>query len=163
MERPPEKRRFLFVNADTRNLTTQSRKRSKSLDSRVRHHLMVDIGMSRRKPSKTPQFGIFAWALAETSRALPSTGQGEHSTSRDVEHLQVPSNDLVVPETAAQYTALYTATPPILHTLAVFEKEWGEDCFSAYGFTLIMVAGRNAMGSSKIPKTPINFNSHQYC
>ncbi|KAH8595355.1 hypothetical protein B0O99DRAFT_155028 [Bisporella sp. PMI_857] len=148
MEGPAKKRRLLFLHADTRNPTTQRRTRSKSLDSKVRRHLMVDIGMSRRKPSKAPQFVTFVWSLAETSGALSSTGQGEHSTSRDVDHLQVPVKDLVVPETAAQYTALYTAMPPILNALSVFEKEWGEDWFSAYGFTLIMVAGRNAMGST---------------
>ncbi|KAK2733173.1 hypothetical protein FQN55_003711 [Onygenales sp. PD_40] len=152
MEGPSKKRRLLFLHADTRNLnpTTQRRTRSKSLDSKVRRHLMVDIGKSRRKPSKAPPFGTFVWSLAETSGPLSSTGQGEHSTSRDVDHLQVPAKDLVVPETetAAHYTALYTATPPILHALSVFEKEWGEDWFSAYGFTLIMVAGRNAMGST---------------
>lgn len=149
MEGPPKKRRLLFLHADTRNPTTQRRTRSKSLDTKVRRHLMVDIGMSRRKPSKAPQFVTFVWSLAETSEALSSTGQGEHSMSRDVDHSEVPAKDLVVPETAARYTALYTVTPPTLHTLSVFEKEWGEDSFSAYGFTLIMVAGRNAMGSSK--------------
>lgn len=149
MEGPPKKRRLLFLHADTRNPTTQRRTRSKSLDSKVRRHLMVDIGMSRRKPSKIPQFVTFVWPLAETSGALSSNGQFEHSTSRDFHHLQVPAKDLVVPETTAQYTALYTAKSPILHALSVFEKEWGEDWFSAYGFTLIMVAGRNAMGSSK--------------
>ncbi|KAK3384709.1 hypothetical protein B0T24DRAFT_690039 [Lasiosphaeria ovina] len=148
MEGPPEKRRLLFIHADTRNPTTQRRTRSRSLDSKVRRHLMVDIGMSRRKPSKAPQFVTSVWSLAETPGVVSRTGQGEHSTSRDVDHLQVPAKDLVVPETAAQYTALYTAAPPILHALSVFEKEWGEDWFSAYGFTLIMVAGRNAMGST---------------
>jgi len=154
MEGPPKKRRLLFLNADTRNPTTRRRTRSKSLDSKVRRHLMVDIGMSRRKPSKAPQFVTFVWSLAETSGALSSTSQGEHLTSRDVDHLQVTAKDLVVPETAAQYTTLYTATPPILHALSVFENEWGEDSFSAYGFTLIMVAGRNAMSSSKNTQVP---------
>ena len=148
MEGPLKKRRLLFLHADTRNPTTHRRTRSKSLDSKVRRHLMVDIGMSRRKPSKAPEFVTIVWPLAEPSGALSSTGQGEHSTSRDVDHLQVPAKDLVVPD-AGQYSALHTATPPILHALSVFEREWGEDWFSAYGFTLIMVAGRNAMGSSK--------------
>lgn len=148
MEGTPKKRRLLFLHADTRNPTAQRRTRSKSLDSKVRRHLMVDIGMSRRKPSKAPQFVTFVWSLAETSAALSNTGQDEHSTSRDVDHLQVPAKHLVAPETAAQYTALHIAEPPILHALSVFEKEWGEDSFSAYGFALIMVAGRNAMGSS---------------
>ncbi|KAK3723218.1 hypothetical protein LTR37_001941 [Vermiconidia calcicola] len=43
--------------------------------------------------------------------------------------------------------------PPLLHRLSVFEKEWGEDWFSAYGFTLMMVAGKNAMGSASSTDT----------
>ncbi|KFA71534.1 hypothetical protein S40288_06835 [Stachybotrys chartarum IBT 40288] len=149
MEGPLKKRRLLFLNADAGNPGTQRRTRSKSLDSKVRRHLMVDIGMSRRKPSKAPQFVSFVWSVAETSGALSGTGRGEHSTSREVDRLQAPAKDLVVPGTVAQYTTLCTASPPILHALSVFEKEWGEDSFSAYGFALIMVAGRNAMSSSK--------------
>ncbi|KAK3369883.1 hypothetical protein B0H63DRAFT_440165 [Podospora didyma] len=101
MEKPQEKKRILFLHANTHNPShTERRTRNKSLDSKVRRHLMVDIGKSRRKPSKAPQFD----------------------------------------------TLLTTA--PILHALSVFEKEWGEDWFSAYGFTLIIVAGRNALSST---------------
>ncbi|KAK0721885.1 hypothetical protein B0T26DRAFT_769787 [Lasiosphaeria miniovina] len=138
----PKEKRLLFLHTDPGNPTTQRRTRSKSLDSKVRRHLMVDIGKSRRKPLKEPQFVTFVWSLAKTS-----ADQGEHSTSRDAESLQLPAKDLVVRETAAQYPALSTTTPPVLHALSIFEKEWGEDSISAYGFTLIMVAGRNAMGS----------------
>ncbi|CAJ2509081.1 Uu.00g141070.m01.CDS01 [Anthostomella pinea] len=150
MEGPPEKRRLLFLHADTHSPTkiTQRRTRNRSLDTKVRRHLMVAIGKSRRKPSKAPPSGTFEWSLADISGAVSSTGRTEHLTSRDEDHLQVPARkDLVVSETAAQYTALY-ATPPILDALSVFEKEWGEDSFSAYGFTLIMIAGRNAMSST---------------
>ena len=153
MEMYPKNTRLLFLHGDTRNPTTQRRTRSKSLDSKVRRHLMVDIGMSRRKPSKGPRYVTFVWSLAKTSGQLLSAGQGEHSTSRDVDYSHFPEKDLVVPETAAQYTALDTAMPPILHALSVFEREWGEDWFSAYGFTLIMATGRNATGSSK--DTPV--------
>lgn len=109
---------------------------------------MADIGKSRRKPSKDLQFVTLIWPLAETSKAQPSTRRGEDSTSRDIDHVQAPTKDLVAPDTAATYTAPY-AMAPILHTLSTFEREWGEDCFSAYGFTLIMVAGKNAMGSGE--------------
>lgn len=150
MEELPKKRRLLFLHGDIRDPTTQRRTRSKSLDSAVRRHLMVDIGISRRKPSKVPQFVTFEWSLAEVSAAVSSTGQGEHSRSQDIDRLQVPRKCSVVPKIAAQHTAQYIApSPPILHALSVFEKEWGEDSFSAYGFTLIVVAGSNAMSASK--------------
>lgn len=149
MEEPSKKRRLLFLHANENNRNPTSRRtRSKSLDSRVRRHLMIDIGKSRRKPSKDLQFVTLVWPLAETSKTQPSARRGEDSTSRDDDHLQAPTKDLVAPDTAAPYTTPY-AMPPILYTLSVFEKEWGEDWFSAYGFSLIMVAGKNAMGSGK--------------
>ncbi|KAH7137524.1 hypothetical protein B0J13DRAFT_506182 [Dactylonectria estremocensis] len=138
MMEPPKKRRLLFLDA---NDATQRRTRSKSLDSKVRRHLMVDIGRSRRKPSKVPQFVTLVWPV-EMSMAQSSTREDEDSSSQD-DHSQAPTKDLVAP-----YTAPFTAIPPIIHALSVFEKEWGEDMFSAYGFTLIMVAGKNAMGST---------------
>lgn len=110
--------------------------------------------MSRRKPSKAPQFNTFVWSLSNPSEALESNCQGDDSASRDFNQLQVPAKDSAIPETSAQYTALYPSTLPILHALSVFEKEWGEDSFSAYGFTLIMVTGKNAMGTSKDNQIP---------
>ncbi|KAH8909275.1 hypothetical protein BR93DRAFT_994955 [Coniochaeta sp. PMI_546] len=149
MEELPKKRRLLFLHNDIRDPTTQRRTRSKSLDSAVRRHLMVDIGISRRKPSKVPQFVTFKWSLAEASAAVSSTGQGEHSRSQDIDRLQAPRKCSVVSKIATQHTAQYIApSSPILHALSVFEKEWGEDSFSAYGFTLIVVAGRNAMSAT---------------
>lgn len=149
MEGLPTERQLLFLHSDTRNPPTRHHTRNKLLDSKVRRHLMVEIGKSRRKPPKTPQFDTFVWSLAENSGTISSASHSEHSTTHDVSHLQVPAKDLVVPETAARYNARYATTAPTLHALSVFEKEWGEDQFSAYGFALIMVAGRNAMGSSK--------------
>lgn len=147
MEEPSEKRNFLFLPPD-HGKPTSRRTRSKALDSRVRRHLMVDIGKSRRKPSKDSQFVTLVWPLAETPKTQRSRRRGEGSTGRDDDQFQAPTKDLVAPDTVAPYKPSY-ATPPILYTLSVFEKEWGEDSFSAYGFTLIMVAGKNAMSSGK--------------
>lgn len=140
-------RRLLFLPANDGNPTSR-RARNKSLDSRVRRHLMIDIGKSRRKPSKDLQFVTLVWPLQKTLEAQSSTRRGEDSTNRDDDHPQAPVKDLVASGTAAPYTTPYL-TPPILYTLSAFEKEWGEDSFSAYGFTLITVAGKNAMGSGK--------------
>lgn len=151
MEQPSKKRRLLFLPAYDGNPTSR-RTRTKSLDSKIRRHLMVDIGKSRRKPSKDLKFVTLVWPLADTSNMQPSTGSGEDSTTRDDDLLQAPMKDLVSPNTDASYTAPH-AMPPLLCALSAFEKEWGEDRFSAYGFTLIMVAGKNAMGSGK--DTPV--------
>lgn len=167
MEGPPNKKRLLFLNTDSRSFAARRHTRGKSVDSKVRRHVMFDIGMSRRKPSKTHQFDTIVWPLAETSVAVPSATHEEDSTTRHFDHSQVPANALVLSKTAVQYTssALYSATALTLHALSVFEKEWGEDMFSAYGFTLIMVAGRNAMRSRKnslIHRSSIDFNYHHH-
>ncbi|KAF4955651.1 hypothetical protein FSARC_11799 [Fusarium sarcochroum] len=144
---PSEKRGFLFLHTNAYNATSRH-SRSKSLDSRVRHHLMVDIGKSRRKPPKDPQFVTSVWSLAEGSETQSSTRSGEGSSSRDDGHSQASTKGLVAPDPTESYTSRY-AMPPILYTLSVFEKEWGEDWFSAYGFTLILAAGKNAMASAR--------------
>lgn len=147
MAESSKKRRLLFLPPNDGNPASR-RSRSKSLDSRVRRHLMVDIGKSRRKPSKDIQFVTLVWPLAENSNTQPSTHGGEDSASRDDDYLQALTTRLVAPGSAVPCTSPYPM-PPILYTLSVFEKEWGEDSFSAYGFTLIMVAGKNAMGSGE--------------
>lgn len=162
MEERPKKRRLLFLPASDGNPASH-RTRSKSLDSRIRRHLMVDIGKSRRKPSKDRQFVTLVWPLAEFSKTEPSIGTGEDSMSRDDDQseLEASTKDLVSPDAAATYTAPYTAPyamSPILYTLSTFEREWGEDSFSAYGFTLIMVAGKNAMGSSEVTQAFCRFD-----
>jgi hypothetical protein len=159
MMEAPRRRRLLFLNADSRDPITQHRTCSKSLDSKIRRHLMTDIGVSRRKPSKAPQFDFLVWSLTEKPRALLSIGQDEHSMSQSFYHMQVFAKNSVVAKTATQQTTLCTRATPILHALSVFEREWGEDWFSAYGFTLIMVAGKNAMDSSEFSRFPYRSQS----
>ncbi|KAK3047060.1 hypothetical protein LTR09_011485 [Extremus antarcticus] len=112
---------------------------------------MVDIGKSRRRSKDLP-FVTIVWPLAEASRTQPSTLRGDDSTTRDVDRLQACTKEMVAPEPATPYTPPYVMQP-LLYTLSIFEKEWGEDWFSAYGFTLIMVAGKNAMGSAHSTST----------
>ncbi len=159
MEEPTKKRRLLFLHAQDGNSTSR-RIHNKSLDSRVRRHLMVDIGKSRRRSKDLP-FVTIVWPLAEASRTQPSTLRGDDSTTRDVDRLQACTKEMVAPEPATPYTPPYVMQP-LLYTLSIFEKEWGEDWFSAYGFTLIMVAGKNAMGSGKdrLPKPSVDSIRH---
>ena len=142
---PPKRKRFLFLHAES---PTQRRTRSQALDSMVRRHLMVDIGRSRRKASKNSPFETLVWH-AETSKPQTNTHRGDHPTSGEMRdsYSHAPMRDLAAPtRTAAPFV-----TPPILQALSIFEEEWGEDWFSAYGFTLIMVAGRNAISSGENP------------
>ncbi|KAM0542539.1 hypothetical protein ACHAPJ_012747 [Fusarium lateritium] len=113
---------------------------------------MADIGKSRRKPSKDLQYVTSVWPVAEPFKTQSSTMRGENSASQDDARSQAPTEDLVTSDATSSYTSPY-ATQPILYLLSVFEKEWGEDWFSAYGFTLIMVTAKNAMGSSRPTNT----------
>ncbi|KAF4446397.1 hypothetical protein F53441_9965 [Fusarium austroafricanum] len=137
MEEPPKKRRLLFVDTNGGDFASRPN-RKKLMDSRVRRHVMVDIGKSRRKPSKDRQFVTLLW---QTQR---NTHSNEDSKSGNDDNLQALAKDFVAPDTAA-FVAPY-AIPRISYTLSTLEKEWGEDSFSAYGFTLIMAVGKNSMG-----------------
>jgi hypothetical protein len=160
MEKHPAKKRLLFVQVDGRKLAHRERPRSKSLDSRIRQHVMIDIGKARRKPANASEFVTTVWSLKETSEASSSTGLGEHSESGDIRHVRGTARDPFIPKIAAQHLAPRAVMPPFIHTLSVFERDWGEDSFSAYGFTLIMVAGRDATTSdhNTLVRDPVRFS-----
>ncbi|KAF4338538.1 hypothetical protein FBEOM_7577 [Fusarium beomiforme] len=100
----------------------------------VRRHVMLDIGKSRRKPSKDRQYVTLTWQAQRNNHTKRGPRRRNYDKSEALEELKVRSG-----------TGKPCITPPLLYALAIFEKEWGEDSFSAYGFTLIMVTGKNAM------------------
>ncbi|KAF5607886.1 uncharacterized protein FSUBG_4988 [Fusarium subglutinans] len=131
MEEPQEKKSLLFVNA---NQTTfpSSRNKHKSIDSEVRRHVMLDIGRARRKPSKDRQFTTLTWQTEKHTCKQEGPKDRQFGHSKTLDESQV------------------TISTPSLYALAVFEQEWGEDSFSAYGFTLIMTTGKNAMSGTNL-------------
>ncbi|KAG7419129.1 hypothetical protein Forpe1208_v002390 [Fusarium oxysporum f. sp. rapae] len=139
MEEPPEKKSLLFVNANQTNFPSH-RNHHKSIDSEVRRHVMRDIGEARRKPPKDRQFVTLTWQTRKNINTQESPKSRYYGNPKTPEECQ----------TALDMTSPYSTTP-IIHALAVFEKEWGEDSFSAYGFTLIMATGKNAMRTGKYP------------
>lgn len=130
MDKPSETKRLLFINTNEKDFHPD-RNRHKSTDSEVRRHVMRDIGRARRKPSKDLQFVTLTWQTQKHAY------KQESPKSRQCGHQKTPEEYQVIRST------------PTLDTLAVFEREWGEDSFSAYGFTLIMTIGKNAMSGSK--------------
>ncbi|KAF5714764.1 hypothetical protein FGLOB1_3326 [Fusarium globosum] len=96
---------------------------------------MLDIGRARRKPSKDHQFVTLTW------QAQKHTGKQESPKRRHYGHSKIPEK------------FQFTISTPRLYALAVFEREWGEDSFSAYGFTLIMTTGQNAMSGTYLTNT----------
>lgn len=145
------KERFLFVHAGD---TSFSSRPNKSLDSEIRRHVMVKIGKSRRKRPKKLPFVIREWQSTEALATQPRAHNGGYSKNEDNIRMPALSNDLVLPNTVAlepttQYAAM-SPVPSVLHALSDFEKEWGEDSYSAYGFTLMMMAGKNASSPGKL-------------
>ncbi|EWY99388.1 hypothetical protein FOYG_03440 [Fusarium oxysporum NRRL 32931] len=129
MDKPPEEKRLLFINTNENNFPPR-RNQHNSIDSEVRRHVMLDIGKARRKPSKDRQFVTLTWQTQK------HTGKQESPKRRHYGHSKTPEE------------CQATISTPTLYALAVFEKEWGEDSFSAYGFTLIMATGKNAMSGT---------------
>ncbi|KAL5626069.1 hypothetical protein FOBRF1_000412 [Fusarium oxysporum] len=129
MDKPPEEKRLLFINTNENNFPPR-RNQHNSIDSEVRRHVMLDIGKARRKPSKDRQFVTLTW------QAQKHTGKQESPKRRQYGHSKTPEE------------CQATISMPTLYALAVFEREWGEDSFSAYGFTLIMATGKNAMSGT---------------
>ncbi|KAF5564359.1 hypothetical protein FPHYL_4783 [Fusarium phyllophilum] len=129
MEEPQERKSLLFVNANQANFPSRRSNRN-SIDSEVRRHVMRDIGKARRKPSKDPHFVTLTWQTQK------HTGKQQNPKRRHYGHLKTPEEYQV------------TISTPTLYALAVFEREWGEDSFSAYGFTLIMTTGKNVMSGT---------------
>ncbi|KAF4959823.1 hypothetical protein FGADI_1326 [Fusarium gaditjirri] len=123
---------LLFVNANQANFPSR-RNNHEAIDSEVRRHVMRDIGKARRKPSKDRQFVTLMWQTQK------NTNKQESPKSRYYVNPKTPEEC----QTALDVTSPYSTTP-IIYALAIFEKEWGEDSFSAYGFSLIMATGKNA-------------------
>ncbi|KAF5712863.1 hypothetical protein FMUND_8141 [Fusarium mundagurra] len=134
MEEPREKKSLLFVNTNQTNFPSR-RNNDKSIDSEVRRHVMRDIGKARRRPSKDRQFVTLTWQTQKHTYKQESTKSRDYDHSKTLEESQV------------------TINTPTLYALAVFEREWGEDSFSAYGFTLIMTTGKNAMSDTYLANT----------
>ncbi|KAI8414687.1 hypothetical protein FOFC_04304, partial [Fusarium oxysporum] len=129
MDKPPEEKRLLFINTNENNFPPR-RNQHNSIDSEVRRHVMLDIGKARRKPSKDRQFVTLTWQTQKHTGKPASPKRRHYGHSKRPEEFQA------------------TISTPTLYALAVFEREWGEDSFSAYGFTLIMATGKNAMSGT---------------
>ncbi|KAH7266806.1 uncharacterized protein BKA55DRAFT_589329 [Fusarium redolens] len=129
MEEPPEKKRLLFINTNENNFPYH-RNHGNLISSKVRRHVMLDIGKSRRKPPKDRQYVTLTWQTQKNTSREESSEIRYYGNKTTPERCQVASGT------------------PTLYALAVFEKEWGEDSFSAYGFTLIMATGKNAVSGT---------------
>lgn len=153
MEEVPHNKRLLFIHAGVHEAAPRQRTGGKRLDTEVRRHVMLEIGKARRKPPKAPQYDTHVWSLPKISETPTATDRTGSWATQDKDLPHHPENDSLAPEGSSQ-SALTIAAPPSLYALSVFEREWGEDSFSAYGFNLIMVAGYNEIASCKHPRLP---------
>ena len=136
MKPATSKRPFLFVHSSG---PTHVHHRNKSLETKIRKHVMIDIGKARRKPQRNPRF--------ETILHLPDTSTQGHvdfegtdsTTAKGDQHSTMSPNDC----------AVIALVPPFgdQHPLAVLEKQCGMDRFSAYGITLMLAENRKPPGN----------------
>lgn len=131
----PVRKEFLFLPVHG---YAKNRQQHRSLDSKVRHHLMVGIGKARRKPTRVTPYVTLVWqsTAAKEQQPVPDLEQ-------DVTHGAIKENKTRRSTTPANAHALELTAAPVVRMLSVFEKEWGEDWFSAYGFSLLMMSAQN--------------------
>ncbi|KAF4556694.1 Hypothetical protein D9617_1g085730 [Elsinoe fawcettii] len=130
-------REYMFVHMD--NASTR-RGRDKPLDPSVRRHVMTDIGKTRRKKSKTLEYDTLVWQL-QTDLPPQQGGPGAPASAGDVRQSTSAASHTLIACRSIDALAVEQA-------LSMFERQWGEDMFSAYGFILFMNVGKNATLSS---------------
>lgn len=151
-------RDLIFLPANTNGSRTTARTYDRTLDSKIRRHLMSQVGKTRQATPKFHDYTTLIWALEEKRprRMHQKSARETHVDLRCQSRLRTQNGS--APQSSGgddpqmnkkdQIESLTSAlTTPVLHKLAIFEREWGEDKFSAYGFTLLVVAGKNALHS----------------
>lgn len=112
---PSKQQRLLWVHSTE---PTSVRRRDKTTMTKIRRHIMKDIGISRRKPQQNPQFVV-------------KIGSPDSPTSLPMNY----ENSLVSP--------FWSQDP-----LSVLEQQWGMDTFSAYGMSLLAAEGKRLLGDA---------------
>lgn len=135
---PSGKRPLLFVHS---NGPTHVHHRDKSVETKIRRHVMVDIGRARRKPPRNPTIDIILH--------LPTSAEKEHINSNGNVSDKTSRNH-ITPVSVDDWAVAPLALPFWdQHPLAVLEKQCGMDMFSSYGITLMMAEGKNPAGTSE--------------
>lgn len=132
------KRSLLFVHSSG---PTHVNHRDKSIKTKIRRHIMVDIGRARRKPPRNPKIDNILY--------LPTNLEEERVDSNGNVSDKASRNRLI-----AKSMDDWTVAPLALpfwdqHPLATLEKQCGMDMFSAYGITLVLAEGRNPAGTGE--------------
>lgn len=107
--------------------------------SKIRRHIMLDIGRDRRKAPRNPQLDVVLHLPYDNDHSEQAAGS---QTSRH--------ND-----TSMERPYLPSLMRPFWdqHPLDVLESHWDMDVFSAYGIMLMLNEGRNL----SLTGEPLNF------
>lgn len=127
---PPEPQ-FLFVDSTS---STVGKQKDGETRRRIRKHIMRDIGRSRRKKTRNPQF-----ELELVDHAGPSTSSPSSTSNIDT----LISDD--VPAITSD-EGLKSALPGIFwdeHPLTVVDTHWGVDPFVAYALAMALASSKN--------------------
>ncbi|KAL3439957.1 hypothetical protein BJX65DRAFT_315267 [Aspergillus insuetus] len=127
---------LLFVHS---NGPTHAHQRDEAVKTKIRQHIMLDIGRARRKRPRNPKVEVVMQPLAD----------------EDVDHHSAPPAKIPLKHrahdrcTRCHYRPLEDATAaPVFpfwsqNPLVILERHWGMDMFSAYGIAFVMTEGAN--------------------
>ncbi|KAL2845525.1 hypothetical protein BJX68DRAFT_269054 [Aspergillus pseudodeflectus] len=127
---------LLFVHSSG---PTHAHQRDEAVKTKIRQHIMADIGRARRKRPRNPKVEVVMqpWSDADVDRReLPKTGHNHKAHGRCTRcHCQPPANSSA---TASPVFPFWSQNP-----LVTLERHWGMDMFSAYGIAFVMNEGAN--------------------
>ncbi|KAJ3577964.1 hypothetical protein NPX13_g2603 [Xylaria arbuscula] len=118
--------------------------------TKIRRHIMADIGRDRRKTPRNPQYDIVL--------QLPDSQNAEQATGSEVSPRNNDSTDR-------------RNLPPLArpfwnqHPLDILDSHWDMDVFSAYGIMLMLSQGRNLASTDRSTESfifPFAFKKSQF-
>ncbi|KAI0869189.1 hypothetical protein GGS24DRAFT_512418 [Hypoxylon argillaceum] len=127
----PKKTSLLFVHT---NGPTHVHDRDHETKTKIRRHIMLDIGRERRNTLRNPQLDIVL--------QFPSNDNAEQAAQSEISRLNDdPRNKRYLPSVVRPFWDQ--------HPLAILESHWDMDMFSAYGIMLMLNEGRNLASTDR--------------
>ncbi|KAJ0425358.1 hypothetical protein BJY00DRAFT_308106 [Aspergillus carlsbadensis] len=135
---------LLFVHS---NGPTHAHQRDEVVKTKIRQHIMADIGRARRKRPRNPKIEVVMQPLSDADvlvdcREVAKTRREAraNTTCTKCRHEYYPTADAV----ASPVFPFWSQNP-----LVILERHWGMDMFSAYGIAFVINEGANRRSRSK--------------
>ncbi|KAI0112105.1 hypothetical protein GGR51DRAFT_508062 [Nemania sp. FL0031] len=131
---------LLFVNTIG---PTHVHGRDHKTKTKIRQHIMLDIGRERRKTPRNPQLDIVL--------QLPDHNNAEQAAQSEISR---HNDDSVL---ARRHVSTLARPFWGQHPLDVLDSHWGMDVFSAYGIMLMLIEGRNLVSAGSTGRSTESF------